>query len=111
MDHDDATKEREAGRREELPADALIEIAALARRAKRANGPLMRAFNRLGGGVESQMSALPAKVRETLEHGTEGLLRGAYSAAGAVGSLKAVPETGDWAHRMAVATGGALGGR
>lgn len=93
-----------------LPAEALIEIAALARRAKRANGPLIRAFNRLGGGVETQLTALPPKVRSLLDGGTEGLLSSAYRAAGAVGALKAVPETGDWAHRLAVVTGGALGG-
>ncbi|MGL4279523.1 MAG: EcsC family protein [Albidovulum sp.] len=93
-----------------LPAEALIEIAALARRAKRANGPLIRAFNKLGGGMETQMAALPPKVRSAIDGGTEGLLSSAYRAAGAVGALKAVPETGDWAHRVAVATGGALGG-
>ncbi|HQU68439.1 MAG TPA: EcsC family protein [Albidovulum sp.] len=94
----------------QLPAEALIEIARLARRAKSANGPLIRAFNKLGGGMETQLSALPPKVRSVLDGGTEGLLSGAYRAAGAVGSLKVVPETGDWGHRLAVATGGALGG-
>ncbi len=95
---------------EELPAEALVEIAALARRAKRANGPLIRALNRLGGGVETQLAALPPKVRSLLDGGTEGLLSTAYRAAGLVGGLKAMPETGDWAHRVAAATGGALGG-
>lgn len=94
----------------DLPAEALIEIAALARRAQRASGPVIRAFNRLGGGVETQLAVLPAPVREMLDSGTEGLLAGAYRAAGVVGGLKAVPETGDWAHRVAVALGGALGG-
>lgn len=110
MDHEDTTTEPRTGVGGDLPDAALVEIAALARRAKRANGPLIRAFNRLGGGVETQMAALPAKLRDTLESGTESLLRGAYAAAGTVGALKAMPETGDWAHRVAVATGGALGG-
>lgn len=97
---------RDAG----LPPEALIEIAALARRAKRADGPLIRAFNRLGGGLETQITALPPKIRSLVDGGTEGLLSSAYRAAGAFGALKVVPETGDWAHRLAVATGGALGG-
>ena len=95
---------------EELPAEALVEIAALACRAKRANGPLIRALNRLGGGVETQLAALPPKVRSLLDGGTEGLLSTAYRTAGLFGGLKAMPETGDWAHRVAAATGGALGG-
>ena len=102
--------EQDTERAGELPAEALIEIAAIARRAKRADGPLIRALNRLGGGVETQMAALPAKLRSALEGGTEGLLSRTYAAAGVVGSLKVVPQTGDWAHRVAVATGGALGG-
>ncbi len=94
----------------ELPVEALIEIAALARRAKHANGPLIRAFNRLGGGVETQMAALPPKLRGILESGTEGLLSQTYKAAGAVGALRVVPQTGDWAHGVAAASGGVLGG-
>ncbi len=110
MAHDDTAAERTAGAGGELPDAALVEIAALARRAKKANGPLIRAFNRLGGGVETQMAALPPKLRGLLENGTEGLLSHTYRAAGAVGALKAVPATGDWAHRVAAASGGALGG-
>jgi hypothetical protein len=110
MDHEDIIHDQTSAPDGELPAEALIEIAILARRAQRADGPLMRAFNRLGSGVETQMAALPAKLRVVLESGTEGLLRRTYAAAGAVGALKVVPETGDWAHRVAVATGGALGG-
>lgn len=99
-----------AGQLPALPDTALIEIAELARRARRANGPLMRAFNKLGGGVETRVAALPPKLREVLDSGTEGLLTGAYHAAGTVGALKVVPETGAWAHRAAAAAGGALGG-
>lgn len=110
MDDEDTIRGRRTGAGDALPDAALVEIAALARRAQRANGPLIRAFNRIGGGVETQMAALPPKLREALETGTEGLLRGTYTAAGTVGALKAMPATGDWAHRMAVATGGALGG-
>ncbi len=110
MADDDTAAEQTAGAGGELPDAALIEIAALARRAKKANGPLIRAFNRLGGGVETQLAALPPKLRSLLESGTEGLLSQTYRAAGAVGALKAVPATGDWAHRVAAASGGALGG-
>lgn len=108
---DDETASSVSGSRPgELPAGALVEIAALAARAKRANGPLIRAFNRLGGGIEGQIGALPANIRGLVDGGTEGLLSAAYRTAGAVGSLKVVPETGEWAHRVAAATGGALGG-
>lgn len=110
MDDEDTIRGSRTDAGDALPDSALVDIAALARRAQRANGPLIRAFNRIGGGVETQMAALPPKLREALETGTEGLLRGAYTAAGTVGAFKAMPATGDWAHRMAVATGGALGG-
>lgn len=93
-----------------LPPDALVEIAALALRQKRANGPVMRVMNAVGGKIETRLSRLPATVKRLVESGTAEILEGAYWAAGRVGAHPAVPETGEWGHRVAAATGGVLGG-
>ena len=93
-----------------LPPDVLVEISALALRLKRANGPVMRVMNALGGKVEARLAGLPAPVKRLIETGTAEILEGAYWAAGKVGSHPSMPETGDWGHRVAAATGGALGG-
>lgn len=94
----------------ELPATAEVEIAGLVTRASRANGPVIRALNSVGGSLESKAGALPAGMRRALDAGMTGLLEGAYRTAGAVGSMRQVPEAGDWTHRVAAAAGGALGG-
>lgn len=93
-----------------LPPDALAEIAALALRLRRANGPVIGALNALGGLMEARATALPAGLRRLIETGTVEILEGAYQIAGRVGTHSALPETGDWGHRVAAATGGALGG-
>ncbi|MEZ5779085.1 MAG: EcsC family protein [Paracoccaceae bacterium] len=93
-----------------LPPAALVEIAALALRLDRANGPVIRALNAVGGHIEARMAALPAGVRGAVEKGTGELLERAYMAAGFVGSLPMLPDTGNWGHRVAAATGGAVGG-
>ena len=41
-----------------IVSEAQYEIAALAARYRRANGPFIALMNRLGGGVEAQMKAL-----------------------------------------------------
>ena len=55
----------------QLPAlaapDLDREIAALVLASNRANGPLMVLVNRLGGGFEKQLSALPAPLRPEVE--------------------------------------------
>ncbi len=93
-----------------LPPDALVEVAALALRLRRANGPAMRAMNAIGGKIETRLTALPANLRRLVETGTAEILEGAYWAAGQVGSHPSMPDTGEWGHQVAVATGGALGG-
>ncbi len=58
------------------------EIADLARAAKRANGPVMNLVNRIGGGVEKQLTMLPASVRTELERLTVQALLAAHGVAG-----------------------------
>lgn len=76
------------------------EIASLARAARRANGPLMSLVNRLGGGVEQQLSLLPPAVKAELERVTAQALMAAHGLAGlggdagGRGTLAAVIATG-----------------
>ncbi|MCU9847205.1 EcsC family protein [Defluviimonas sp. WL0024] len=93
-----------------LPPDALAEISVLALRLQRANGPVMRALNAFGGRIEARMTGLPENLRRLIETGMVEILAGAYEVAGRVGAHRALPDTGNWGHRAAVATGGALGG-
>lgn len=58
------------------------EILALARDLRRANGPLMSLINRLGGGIERQLSVLPAPLRAELEKLTAQALMTAHGLAG-----------------------------
>ena len=55
-----------------LSADPAPEIAALAERWKRANGPVIALLNRLGGSIESQLSgvvfvSLPRRIAKSGE--------------------------------------------
>ncbi|MGB4825848.1 MAG: hypothetical protein WBP18_00985, partial [Paracoccaceae bacterium] len=45
------------------PADLSSEIAALARRYRRANGPVMSLVTKLGGSLEARVSLIPAALR------------------------------------------------
>jgi hypothetical protein len=93
-----------------LTPSALVEVSALALRAHRANGPVIKLMNRLGRSIEDRMGALPPKVQQVVEFGTAELLERAYRAAGAVSAHPSVPDSGDWGHRAAAVAGGALGG-
>lgn len=80
--------------------DLSAQVADLARRYKRANGPVIRLVNRLGSTLESQLSALPASVRGQIERVTAQALEASYGVAsrtpdlGARGPLAAVIATG-----------------
>lgn len=50
-----------------LPADPAPEIAALAQRYRRANGPLMALMHRFGGTVEDKLRLLPPTVLTQIE--------------------------------------------
>lgn len=81
-------------------ADLSTQVADLARRYKRANGPVIRLVNRLGTTLESQLSALPESLRGQIERVTAQALQTSYGMAarapdlGARGPMAAVIATG-----------------
>jgi hypothetical protein len=79
-------------------------IAALARRYKRANGPVMQVMNRLGGSLENQLDLLPAPVRGQIETVTARALEAAY------GLARHTPDLGRRGPLAAVMVSGAAGG-
>ena len=83
------------------------EIDALARAARRANGPVMSLVNRLGGGLERQMAVLPPSVRAELERVTAQALMAAHGLAGIGGEGDG---RGTLAAGMASGAGGGAGG-
>jgi hypothetical protein len=88
-----------------LPAPALDrDIADLARAMKRANGPVISLANRLGGGIERQMAAIPPRIREELEKVTATALTAAFGAGGVV------PKLGRRGTLAAAIVSGAAGG-
>jgi EcsC protein family len=91
-----------------LPAvtetDLAAEVAELARRYKRANGPVIRLVNRLGGSLESQLSALPEGLRSQIERMTAQALQTAY------GIAARAPDLGQRGPLAAVIASGAAGG-
>lgn len=87
--------------RQDDPKEA---ITALAARYRRANGPVMRLVNRLGGSLESQMALVPASVRDQLERTVARALEASYGLAGRA------PDLGDRGGMAAVIASGAAGG-
>lgn len=81
-------------------------IAELARAYKRANGPVMRLVNRLGGGVEAQLALLPPRVRAEIERATIAALMAAHGVAGLGGRQ----DFGRNASTLAAMATGAAGG-
>lgn len=84
--------------------DLASEIAALARRYQRANGPVMRLVNRVGNTLESQLAVFPEKYRGPIERATAQALDSAYNLAGRA------PDLGDRGPMAAVLASGAMGG-
>lgn len=91
-----------------LPPEAEAQVAALAARARKANGPLMRAINSLGGQFEGWAARLPAPARRAADEGAERLLMGLYR--GAAGAGRIAPAAGAYGHKLAAAASGAAGG-
>ena len=93
---------------QKLPAapsfDMTAEVADLARRYKRANGPVMRLVNRLGGTLENQLSALPDSFRNQIERLTAQALEASY------GLAARAPDLGERGPMMAAVAAGAAGG-
>lgn len=84
--------------------DLTSDVADLARRYKRANGPVMRLVNRLGNALETQLSALPDSLRAQLERVTAQALETSYGLAGRA------PDLGQRGPMMAAVAAGAAGG-
>ncbi len=90
-----------------LSEDPQAEIEALARRWRRAGGPVITLLNRIGGSMEEATRALPAGMRERIDAVVRaGLDR---SLALAVEGRRA-PDLGPRAAPAAAAQAGALGG-
>ena len=89
-----------------LPAhpDLASQVEDLARRYKRANGPVMRLVNRLGNTLENQLSALPDSVRLQVERITAQALHTSY------GIAARAPDLGPRGPLAAVIATGAAGG-
>jgi hypothetical protein len=86
------------------PPDLAAEIAVLARRHARANGPVMRLVNGLGTQLEGQLAALPDRFRAQVERATAQGLDLAYALAGRT------PDLGARGPVAAVVASGAAGG-
>jgi hypothetical protein len=84
--------------------DLQVEIAALARRHARANGPVMRLVNGLGTRLETQLAAVPDRYRAQIERATAQALELAY------GLAARAPEMGERGPVVAVMASGAAGG-
>jgi hypothetical protein len=81
-----------------------VEIAALAARYRRANGPVMRLLNRIGGKLEAQIDALPDGWQRQIEQATTRALQTSYALAGKA------PDLGDRMPFAAAMVTGAAGG-
>jgi EcsC protein family len=90
-----------------IVSEARYDIATLAARYRRANGPLIALMNRLGGGVEAQIKALPAPLRTQILRVTEAALQAAFGLA-AQGAR--APDIGPQGPLLAVMATGAAGG-
>ncbi|OYW60677.1 MAG: staphylolytic protease PREPROENZYME LASA [Rhodobacterales bacterium 32-66-7] len=84
--------------------DPALEITALAVRYRRANGPVMRLVNRLGGSFEAQFALVPEAWRQQIEAAVSNALYVAYDMAGRA------PELGPRGQVAAVMASGAAGG-
>lgn len=89
-----------------IPAtsDLSAQVAELARRYKRANGPVIRLVNRLGGSIESQLSAVPHGIRSQIDRLTAEALEASY------GIAARAPDLGRRTPMMAAVAAGAAGG-
>lgn len=94
-----------------LPAiaapDRKAEIATLAARYRRANGPVMALVNRLGGSLEGRLSALPDGWRAQIDAAVERALSTAF---GLAAQGDRVPDMGRNGPMAAAMISGAAGG-
>jgi hypothetical protein len=89
------------------PATALrTEVAALARRYAKANGPVIALVTKLGGGLEKQLVAFPASLQKRIGQLTETALATGWAMANARG----VPDPGRKGSLAAAMASGVVGG-
>ena len=87
-------------------SDLTTQIATLARRYRRANGPVIALVTRLGGSLERQLGAVPPGIRTRIGEVTERALAGAWVVAGA----KRLPDVGRHGSMAAAVASGVAGG-
>lgn len=81
-----------------------VEIAALAQRFKRANGPLMKLVNLAGSSLEGLLAKIPAEYQAYIETVVSQALEASY------GLASKTPEMGSRSGMAAVLASGAAGG-
>lgn len=91
-----------------VPARLEADIAALARRHRRASGVGLQLLNILGGQAENLLERLPDRVKDRLEAATERALETAMRAA--AGSRGVVPDQQSWLNTALTTAMGAAGG-
>jgi len=84
------------------------EIAALARRYRRAGGPVIAVMTRLGGRLEAHLAALPAGLRTRIGEMTEKALHASWGLAHVGGQV--LPRAGRRGSMAAALASGAAGG-
>lgn len=94
----------------DLGPEARADLAALALRMRRAEGPLLKVLNRIGGSVEDQLKVLPAPVRDSLTQLSAAVLEQVYYAAARVGGSKLLPKGGPRMQKLAAVASGVAGG-
>ena len=93
-----------------LPAvrdDPSAEIARLAARYRRANGPVISLMNRIGGRIEDRLGGLPPDLRARIDSVTRSALEKGYHLAG---SGRHAPDLGPRGPMALAALTGAAGG-
>jgi hypothetical protein len=93
-----------------LPPLPEAEIARLALRFRRANGPVMAVMNRLGGAMESRLALLPGDMRARVEAATYAALDRGYGMAGVGRHAPDLGERGPMALAMLTGAAGGAGG-
>lgn len=101
-------KTAEEGELDMIPDAVQRQVADLARRARKVNGPMMRALNSFGGKAEAWMAALPLPARQAFDNFARQTLVGLYHGAGQ--AKKSLPDLGSGGHKWAAALSGAAGG-
>lgn len=86
------------------------QIAALALRYRRANGPVMTLVNRIGGTLEKQMGLIPEGYRDQIDRVVARALQASYTVAGQGVRLPDMGPRGPLMAAMATGAAGGVGG-